>query len=169
LREKVPGKLKGWEEKTLLNDGKEVLIKAVAQSLPTYSMFVFNLSVSLCADLNSIISNFWWGQKNGECQIHWISWRKLCESKFWGGLGFQDFQAFNLAMLAKQGWRLINEKDSLCCRVLKAQYFRSGNFPGASQDITVLLYGVVYMKQRSAKEGIKMANWEWYMLMWKST
>ncbi|GAV76861.1 hypothetical protein CFOL_v3_20334, partial [Cephalotus follicularis] len=71
--------------------GKEVLIKVVAQFFPTYSMSVFKLPVSLCDELNSIMSNFWW---------HWLSWGKLCKSKYRGGLGFRDLQAFKLA---KQG------------------------------------------------------------------
>lgn len=40
-----------------------------------------------------------------------------------GGLGFRYIHSFNLAMLAKQGWCLWRNKDSLCARVLKAKYY----------------------------------------------
>ncbi|KAM1761103.1 hypothetical protein ACFX12_003908 [Malus domestica] len=40
-------------------------------------------------------------------------------SKSEGGLGFRSFKEFNLALLAKQSWRIINEPNSLWVRFLK--------------------------------------------------
>ena len=45
----------------LSKDGKEVLIKAVAQSIPTYAMGVFQLPLKLCDELNAWCAKFWWG------------------------------------------------------------------------------------------------------------
>ena len=47
-------------------------------------------------------------------------------------MGFRDLKNFNLAMLAKQGWRLIQEKDSLLYKCFKARYFPRTNFLDAS-------------------------------------
>ena len=45
-----------------------------------------------------------------------------------GGMGFRDLRSFNLAMLAKQGWRFIQEPDSLMYQCFKARYFPRSKF-----------------------------------------
>ena len=40
-------------------------------------------------------------------------WDNLCVSKCNGGLGFRELQSFNLVMLAKQGWKILNDPDSI--------------------------------------------------------
>ena len=42
-------------------------------------------------------------------------------------MGFRDFHSFNLAMLAKQVWRLVNEPESFCAKVLRAKYYLQGD------------------------------------------
>ena len=66
--------------------GKEILIKAVVQAIPTHAMSCFLLPKSLCVDLNSMVSKFWWGQKNDERKMAWMKWDKLCTPKDCGGM-----------------------------------------------------------------------------------
>ena len=98
--------MEGWKEKILSKAGKEILIKAVAQAIFTYTMSCFKLLNALCEDLTSMIRNFWWGQRKDEKKTDWLSWEKMCELKANGGMGFKKLQQFNLALLAKQGLRL---------------------------------------------------------------
>ena len=55
----------------------------------------------------------------------------MCEPKEKGGMGFKDLNNFNLALLAKQGWRLQTHHNSLFCRVFKAKYFPNCEFMDA--------------------------------------
>ena len=61
INDKLSKKLAGWKEKLISKAGKEVLIKAIAQAIPTYTMSYFKIPDSLCDDLTSMIRNFWWG------------------------------------------------------------------------------------------------------------
>ena len=57
-----------------------------------------------------------------------MSWEKLCSLKVDGEMGFRDLKAFNLALLAKQGWRILKNSDSLVYKVFKAKYFAETTF-----------------------------------------
>jgi hypothetical protein len=125
---RVKARLDGWKEKFLSQAGKEVLIKAVVQALPTYCMSVFRLPQSLCKSLNSLISHFWWGHKTNQGRVHWMSWERMGAPKNRGGMGFRDLEVFNLALLAKQGWRILTNPSSLVARVMKEKYHPRAEF-----------------------------------------
>ena len=65
---------------------------------------------------------------NGGRRINWMQWHRLCSPKNFGGIGFRDLHAFNLAMLAKQGWNMLVNPDALVSKILKAKYFLRGTF-----------------------------------------
>lgn len=52
----------------------------------------------------------------------------MCASKLWGGTGFKNLELFNLALLAKQGWQMIQNPNSLLSQDYKAKYFSTTNF-----------------------------------------
>ena len=59
IKESIWKKLKGWKEKLLSQAGREILIKAVVQAIPTYNMSCFKLLKGLINEIEGLIRKFW--------------------------------------------------------------------------------------------------------------
>ena len=93
-------KLQRWKEKLLSQVGREVLIKVVIQTIPTYIMSCFKLPKVLIKDLEILTRKFWWGYGGDSRKVHWVNWKKLCQAKNAGGMGFKE-----LKILMTPYWR----------------------------------------------------------------
>ncbi|XP_074344601.1 uncharacterized protein LOC141683748 [Apium graveolens] len=85
----------------------------------------------ICDKIEKKLNGFWWGQGTQGKGIRWTSWHQLCSSKYGGGLGVRSLSLFDTAMLAKQGWRILTEENSLVTKLLKARYFPRTDFLNA--------------------------------------
>ena len=128
LKEKMLSRGKLWSNKTLSQGGKEVFIKSIPQAIPTYIMSCFLLPKVLCVEFDSIINNYWWKHSQRQHGVHRMKWQKMCRSKALGEMGFRNMAQFNIAMLCKQGWRLLKQKETLVYKVLQARYFPGKSF-----------------------------------------
>ncbi|KAL1151424.1 hypothetical protein V6Z11_A09G041000 [Gossypium hirsutum] len=103
INNRLSCRINSWTKRLLSFGGKEVFINAVLQSIPTYALSIFLAP-------------------NGT----------LCKPKGMGGLGIRDVRLFNLALLRRQVWRLINNTNSLCFKVLSLKYFPDASFTWSS-------------------------------------
>ena len=77
---------------------------------------------------------------------------KLCIPKKLGGMGFRLLHKFNLALLAKQGWRMLSCPNSLMARVFKAKHLANLSFweVGTCSNASFVWRGI--LKARSILE-----------------
>ncbi|XP_074343060.1 uncharacterized protein LOC141680854 [Apium graveolens] len=59
LKDRLWSKLQSWDAKSLSKAGKTVLLRIVAQSLPSYAMSCFLLPKSLCIELERMMNSYW--------------------------------------------------------------------------------------------------------------
>ena len=63
LIDRIAKMVNGWKERILSYGGKEALLKAVAQGIPTYAMSVFRFSKQICKGITDAMSHYWWGDE----------------------------------------------------------------------------------------------------------
>jgi hypothetical protein len=136
ITDHIRSSVNGWAPKLMSFAGKEMMIKSVLQAKAIYPMSYFNLSKGTCTKITSILAKWWWAGCLDKKSMHWLAWDKIAIPKGQGGMGFRDMAAFNVALLGKQGWRLIISPDSLCARVLRARYYHDKPFMEASAPRT---------------------------------
>ncbi|XP_060960817.1 uncharacterized protein LOC133031349 [Cannabis sativa] len=79
---------------------------------------------TLCHEMDQAVRKFWWmGSESKDRFLALCDWNSLCLPLDRGGLNFKKFGDVNLALVAKLGWKLAKEEDSLWCKVFKAKYW----------------------------------------------
>lgn len=135
VKDKVEQKIKNWNAKLLSRAGKAVLIKSVAQTIPSYIMSCFMLPKTLCKEIECLMNKFWWKNNSTSSRgIHWLSWDKMNMAKLRGGLGFRSQHGYNIAMLGKHIWNFMNKPNTLVARVFKAKYFSNSSILHADRS-----------------------------------
>ncbi|MCI06599.1 RNA-directed DNA polymerase (Reverse transcriptase) [Trifolium medium] len=69
-----------------------------------------------------MINSFWWGGGTNNRGIKWLAWDRMAYPKEFGGLGFRNLHLFNMAMVAKQGWKFMTNPNTLVAKVYKARW-----------------------------------------------
>ncbi|KAM1044089.1 hypothetical protein ACFX2J_035078 [Malus domestica] len=90
----VGKKVCGWKEKLISRASKEILIKAVLQAIPIYTMSCFWISKGTCKEIHAFLANYWWFKAKNEKGI-----------------------------LVKQVWWLFTNNGSLVEQVYRARYY----------------------------------------------
>jgi len=107
-------------------------------------MSIYLLLNSVINDIEKMIYAFWWGGRSNNHEIKWMTWERVACPKKFGGMGFRNFKAFNLTMVAKQGRSFLSKPESLIARVFKSRYFSRSSFLGANSVITLALLDRVF-------------------------
>ena len=74
IKDRLRDRINTWHGKFLSRAGGEVLLKIVAQALPTYTLNVFLFPLGFCQDLETMMNKYWWRHSNSILKgITWMS------------------------------------------------------------------------------------------------
>jgi hypothetical protein len=118
-------------------------------------MSVFQLPRVLCLSINSMMNRFWWWHQPTRRSMISKNWANLSKSKQSGGMGFRDLEIFNRALLAKQGWWLIQNPDSLVVQIMKEKYYTNSSFVHANLGSNPLYaWRSIFNSREMLKQGL---------------
>lgn len=120
-------KLTAWKGKLLSLLGRATLIQSVAASIPLYTMQTIKMPKSTCDELDKINRNFLWGSNGDNSRTYLVNWGSVCMSKKKAGLGLKHTALMNQSMLAKVGWRSLQQKDNLWSDALTKKYLQGNS------------------------------------------
>ncbi|WZY87458.1 hypothetical protein YC2023_044193 [Brassica napus] len=156
LVDRIRQRSHSWTTRFLSGAGKHVLLQTVLSALPNFSMSSFKIPKSLCKRIQSILTRFWWDSAPDKHKMAWVSWDRMATPKCVGGLGFKELESFNDALLAKLGWRILNNPEALLSRVLKGKYFWESSF---MESTTKQASSHGWIGIMAGKEVLKKRSW----------
>ncbi|XP_026442459.1 uncharacterized protein LOC113342005 [Papaver somniferum] len=129
----VDARITIWLHKLLSQAARTTLVKHIGQAIPLFHMGAFLVPKHLCRQMDAHLCKFWWGETLDpkDRKLHLLGWDTLCSPKSEGGLGFRKAEINNLAMLARNAWKIIENPDCMLAKTLKAKYFPRTDFLNA--------------------------------------
>lgn len=115
-------KLTKWRQRHIPFRERVTLIRSVLTSIPIYLFSFFRVSNGVVDKLVKLQHRFLWGGGPNHNKIAWIRWETVCLPKEKKGLGLKDIKTFNLALLGKWKWNLLQHQGELWARVLESKY-----------------------------------------------
>lgn len=100
--EKLANKLTGWKQRVLSMVGRVVLIKSIAQAIPSFIMQTVMLPRGFLSKMDKSIRDFYWGIKESHSHNMYLkSWSTICLLKPIGGLGLRSMTDMNQSLFMK--------------------------------------------------------------------
>ncbi|XVE95435.1 hypothetical protein REPUB_Repub02eG0096900 [Reevesia pubescens] len=129
LVEELPCLLSNWRlNQDDISSLRITLIQSVLSTIPGYLMQTTFLPDHVVGETTKIIRRFLWGEINGERKLHALNWDRVILPKEKGGLNIRDMRKTNLAYLAKLGWHIVNDSQSLWVDILRSKYMKNDDF-----------------------------------------
>ena len=114
-------RLSQWKASKLSLAGRQTLVQFVTSTLASHVMQSVKIPIGVCDSLDKLQRDFLWGSNDTQRKTHLVRWERVCKPKDQGGLGIRNSRDMNQASLAKIGWKLCLNDQSLWAKVLRVK------------------------------------------------
>lgn len=118
---KLKRRLSSWTCRSLNLGGRITLLKFVLCIISVFQLSFYRPPLAICKEIIKIQNLFLWGGTEDKTRIHWIGWNYIFRP-LERGLGLKQLDEFNVALLSKWKWRILQGNYSLWFKILKARY-----------------------------------------------
>ncbi|KAF1864897.1 hypothetical protein Lal_00031862, partial [Lupinus albus] len=98
----IKSKISSWNRSQFSFGSRVILINAVLSTIPLYYISFYKAPICIIRSIQKIQRNFLW-----------LNGRRCAHLKIWVASGVKDIHSFNLALLGKWNWRLVNDCEPL--------------------------------------------------------
>ena len=91
-------------------------------SILIYFFSFFRVSKQVVDKLVRLQRNFLWDGAADQKKIDRVRWDKVCLPKEEGGLGVKDITSFNISLLGKWKWDLVQNQGETWTKILESKY-----------------------------------------------
>ena len=122
--ERLEKRLASWKGKLLSLGGRLTLINSVLTNLPMYMMSFLEIPKGVIKKIDYFRSRFFWQGDGHKRKYRLARWDIICRPKDQGGLGIQDLEIKNKALLSKWLHKLLTT-DGVWQQMLRNKYLGS--------------------------------------------
>ncbi|MBA0568555.1 hypothetical protein Golob_006043, partial [Gossypium lobatum] len=111
--------INSWSKRLLSYRAREIFIKSILQSLPTYALSVFLAPKGYIKEMQAKMRRICWACKDKGCGWAMLPWEKVYLPTGMEGIGFRHIRLFNIPLLGRQAILTIGDLDG---RIINNDY-----------------------------------------------
>ncbi|XP_074291704.1 uncharacterized protein LOC141618488 [Silene latifolia] len=124
LVDKICSKIHGYGARKFSYAGRLVLVQAVLKSLCSYWASLFVLPKGIIKKVEATCRNFLWDGGPEYVRAPLVAWDKVCRTKEEGGLGLQDMEMWNKALVGRLVDWIYEGRDSVWVKWVECNHLR---------------------------------------------
>lgn len=120
--DRVNEKIGSWKLSKVIPGGKLLLINSVLIAMASHILSTYLCPTMITKKLNSTLLRYWRASSSTKKPIYWRKKELLYSHKNDGGMGLKEVRSLNVALLARQSWRMHNNSNLLASKLFKGKY-----------------------------------------------